>query len=136
MNKRRGYYDLTIKYSKVTGFDSNDEEIIEESDLRLRGHFSINFWSSIEEKYKAKDLMAVFSIFSEGITMSKFKDLVYFSHMAYCSETGAIAKFVNMEQCGQIIEQMSQEQRGEVTEALLKSQVLQEILEVTENEKK
>ena len=138
MNKRRGFYDETINVTKVTGFNEKEDEITEDVSLRVRGHFSMNFWSLIENHIKANDLQQVLQYFSSGVNMAKLREMVYFSHLVYCDETGAPRKFETIQECGDAIEQAEPSFSANVLEAFSQSQLISQLVEeakrITEEE--
>jgi len=132
MNKRRGFYDETILVTKVTGFDEKENEITEDVSIRVRGHFSMNFWSIIENHIQATDLQQVLQYFSSGVNMAKLREMVYFSHLVYCDETGAPRKFQTIQECGDIIEQAEPSFSANVLDAFSQSQLISQLLEEAE----
>lgn len=107
-NKKRGYYEIKVA----------DKEIV--------GHFSINFWSLLEEKHKLSSLDATIAFMGEGINLSKTRDLVYLSTIAYSlGKEGVEPAFKNEYECGDFMDEyFTTDDYTEVIEAFMQSKVL------------
>lgn len=134
---RKGFYDITIEHEIVIGFDDKENEVTEKKTTRLRGHFSVNFWTYIEKAYGKSGLSEVLELFSGSLSLDRFRDMVYFSHMAYTSDKpDGFRKFNGKDECGHLIEHMNSEQWNAVTEAFTQSQVISELIGSSEDTEK
>lgn len=135
-SKRRGKYRIEPVYEYVDGLDKNYEEILKEEKLIIQGRFSLEFWNKIQEKYKLGTFREVLEIFGGGVSLSKFRDMLYYSHLAWIEEVNSHTYFEPIlkspEHASQVAEQLGEEDKQAIFDALIGSQVISELMELAE----
>ena len=103
-NKKRGYYTLTIGGKKRTM------------------HFSMNFWANFTETMNTP-LDKIGQIFEGGVSLSGIRALIYSGLLAYDQEEGNEVDY-NEFKVGAWLEDVDQEQLGEIIESMMTSRIL------------
>ena len=135
MNKRRGFYSITAKYEVYEGVDENNgKDKFKEVEKVIRGHFSTNFWVLIQEHIKGQSMGDVFNYFATGFDLAKTRELLYFSHIAYCQETSMDnQKLASLVEAGQVIDG-DNDFMVDVFEAFMQSKVVSGLNQNAEEE--
>lgn len=137
MNKRRGFYSVTAKYELFDGInEDNGEDKVKQVEKVIRGHFSTNFWVLIQEHIKGQSMGDVFSYFATGFDLVKTRELLYFSHIAYCQETSMDnQKLASLVEAGQAIDG-DNSFMVDVFEAFMQSKIVSELNQGEQGESK
>ena len=103
-NKKRGYYALSIG-----GKNRNL-------------HFSMNFWANFTDIMNTP-LDKIGEIFEGGVSISAIRSIVYSGLLAYDQEEGNEIDY-NEYKVGSWLEDINQDQLGEMIEAMMTSRIL------------
>jgi len=103
-NKKRGYYTLTIGGKKRTM------------------HFSMNFWANFTDIMNTP-LDKIGEIFESGVSISAIRALIYSGLLAYDQEEGNEVDY-NEFKVGAWLEDVDQDQLGEIIESMMTSRIL------------
>lgn len=137
MSKRRGKYRIEPVYEYVDGLDDNFEEVIKEEKLIIQGRFSLEFWARCQKAYGVEGLSEVLALFTGGLNPTKVRDMIYHSHMAWVEEVSKHSPnikptLLDEAHASSVVEQLEQEDVHAVTEALIDSQLISELVKAGE----
>ena len=103
-NKRRGYYTLKLGGKNRTM------------------HFSMNFWANFTDELNIS-LEKIGEVFSDGVSISSIRALVYSGLKAYDQEEGNEINY-NQFKVGVWLEDFQAEKLNEMIEAMMESRIL------------
>ena len=103
-NKRRGYYTLKLGGKNRTM------------------HFSMNFWANFTDELNIS-LEKIGEVFSDGVSISSIRALVYSGLKAYDQEEGNETDY-NQFKVGMWLEDFKAEKLNEMIEAMMQSRIL------------
>jgi|TARA_R110000823_G_scaffold50093_1_gene125878 hypothetical protein len=103
-NKRRGYYTLKLGGKSRTM------------------HFSMNFWANFTDELNIS-LEKIGEVFSDGVSISSIRALVYSGLKAYDQEEGNEIDY-NQFKVGMWLEDFKAEKLNEMIEAMMQSRIL------------
>tara|TARA_R110002153_G_scaffold61014_1_gene164700 strand:+ start:35 stop:412 length:378 start_codon:yes stop_codon:yes gene_type:complete len=103
-NKRRGYYTLKLGGKNRTM------------------HFSMNFWANFTDELNIS-LEKIGEVFSDGVSISSIRALVYSGLKAYDQEEGNEIDY-NQFKVGVWLEDFQAEKLNEMIEAMMESRIL------------
>ncbi len=103
-NKRRGYYTLKIGGKNRTM------------------HFSMNFWANFTDELNIS-LEKIGGVFSEGVSISSIRALVYSGLKAHDQEQGNEIDY-NQFKVGMWLEDFEAEKLNEMIDAMMESRIL------------
>jgi hypothetical protein len=103
-NKRRGYYTLKLGGKSRTM------------------HFSMNFWANFTDELNIS-LEKIGEVFSDGVSISSIRALVYSGLKAYDQEEGNEIDY-NQFKVGVWLEDFQAEKLNEMIEAMMESRIL------------
>lgn len=103
-NKRRGYYTLKLGGKNRTM------------------HFSMNFWANFTDELNIS-LEKIGEVFSDGVSISSIRALVYSGLKAYDQEEGNEIDY-NQFKVGMWLEDFKAEKLNEMIEAMMQSRIL------------
>ncbi len=103
-NKRRGYYTLKLGGKSRTM------------------HFSMNFWANFTDELNIS-LEKIGEVFSDGVSISSIRALVYSGLKAYDQEEGNEIDY-NQFKVGMWLEDFKAEKLNEMIEAMMESRIL------------
>ena len=103
-NKRRGYYTLKLGGKSRTM------------------HFSMNFWANFTDELNIS-LEKIGEVFSDGVSISSIRALVYSGLKAYDQEEGNEINY-NQFKVGVWLEDFQAEKLNEMIEAMMESRIL------------
>lgn len=103
-NKKRGYYTLKIGGKSRTM------------------HFSMNFWANFTDELNIS-LEKIGEVFSDGVSISSIRALVYSGLKAYDQEQGNEIDY-NQFKVGMWLEDFQAEKLNEMVESMMESRIL------------